>query len=234
VKHVFKEHLVLQFNCTNTVEGVLLEDTGVELEVDGDGWELESEVKCPEIKYGSTGTCYVCLSRSEEDDGFATKANVECELKFNLIDVDPATGEHESEGFEELFPLEPVSVTTADFLAKVTVPDFRATWEQMGEDNQAAESFGLKFKTIGEAVSRCIDFIGMQPCENTAVAQPKSKTHMILLSGVFVGGVKVLARCHLKLDPNATAGGSILKIIVRCNDANVSQLVADGFDDPNV
>jgi hypothetical protein len=48
-----------------------------------------------------------------------TQANVECELKFNLIDVDPATGEHESEGFEELFPLEPVSVTTADFLAKV-------------------------------------------------------------------------------------------------------------------
>ncbi len=96
------------------------------------------------------------------------KATIECELKFNLIDVDPATGEHESEGFEESFPLEPLVVTTADFIAKFTVPDFRATWESISEDNQAGESFGLKFKSIGEAVSRCIDFIGMQPCENTA------------------------------------------------------------------
>ena len=56
-------------------------------------------------------------------------ASFACELKFNVVQVDPATGEPEGEGFDEEYPLEDLDVSTSDFVAKVAVSDFRRAWE---------------------------------------------------------------------------------------------------------
>jgi coatomer protein complex subunit gamma len=49
-----------------------------------------------------------------------------------VVQVDPASGEDESEAFEEEYPLEELEISPSDYMAKVTVPDFRKAWEAVG------------------------------------------------------------------------------------------------------
>ncbi len=112
--------------------------------------------------------------------------------------------------------------------SQVSVIDFRRSWEQMGSDCEVIENFSLQFRGLGDAVSGVIDFLGMQPCDGTHVvpvdADPK-KTHMLHLSGVFIGNVSVLARAQVKL--GGESGGALLRIAIRSEDQNISQLVSD-------
>ncbi len=111
---------------------------------------------------------------------------------------------------------------------QVSVVDFQRSWQEMGPDTEVIESFSLQFRGLADAVSGVIDFLGMQPCDSThlvpAVTDP-SKPHMLHLSGVFIDNVSVLARAQLKL--GGESGGTLLRIAVRSEDPDVSQLVAD-------
>lgn len=61
----------------------------------------------------------------------------------------------------------------------------------------------------------------MQALEDSAL--PKSNTvHTLLLSGTFLGGVAVLARCRMTF---STATGVAFELAVRSADVNVSQIV---------
>lgn len=61
-KHVFAEHVVLQFKVTNTVNDQLLSNVSVGFAMDPDDvWQVHSVVVLKELAYGKTGSCYVCL-----------------------------------------------------------------------------------------------------------------------------------------------------------------------------
>lgn len=61
-KHVFSEHLVLQFKVMNTVNDQLLTNVSVGFAMDPDDvWQVHSVVPLKELAYGKTGSCYVCL-----------------------------------------------------------------------------------------------------------------------------------------------------------------------------
>jgi len=61
-KHVFPEHLVLQFKVLNTVNDQLLSNVTVGFIMEPDDvWQVHSVVPLKELAYGKTGSCYVCL-----------------------------------------------------------------------------------------------------------------------------------------------------------------------------
>ena len=68
-----------------------------------------------------------------------------------------------------------------------------------------------------------VDFMGMAPCEGTGAVPADTNAHMILLAGIFIGGVMVLVRGQVGM----TANGCVLKIKVRSSDQEISQIVAD-------
>ena len=168
------------------------------------------------------GVAYVAFKRNPEAGFPAT--SFPCEMKFNVADCDPDTMEPDGDGYEDVFPLEAVELNTSEFMAKVPVSNFRAAWEALGEDGEVLESFALSFKTVPEAVTAVLDFLGMAPCDGTGVVKDGSTKHNAYLSGVFLGGVKVLARMAIVIDD---AQGCVLKIAVRSEDADISRLVAD-------
>ncbi|CAM9356473.1 unnamed protein product [Phaeothamnion confervicola] len=232
VKHVFATHVVLDFAVSNTINDQMLRD--VRVAVTGSEPELfvmEAEVALPMLKYDQKGHCYVVLRRAV--DAPIEPATFTAELHFRVVDVDPVTGEVEGDedGFPEEYPLEDFELVTADFMAKVSLGDFRRSWEQMGADGEVLQKFQLPIKRIDEAVSAVIDFLGMQPCDGTASVQQqqaaggaKVPPHQLHLSGVFVGNVPVLVRAQLQL---SEVGECHLKIAVRSDNTNVSQMVAE-------
>lgn len=226
IKHVMPEHIILQFLIQNTVEDQRLVNCTVAIEGDSECFEVAGEVAAESIKYGETVNAFTVVTRNL--DAPLAPCNFECGLRFGVIQVDPKTAEDESDPFEEEYPLEELELATSDFMAKVSVPDFRQGWEQVGNTNEVLEKFALQFKKQDDAVAAVIDFLGMQPCDGTGQIKPGEggkKPHMLHLSGVFVGGTQVLARAQVAAQGDSS--GVLLKIAVRSDDPTVSRMVAD-------
>ncbi|KAJ1419563.1 adaptin N terminal region-domain-containing protein [Ochromonadaceae sp. CCMP2298] len=228
VKHIFADHVVLQFNILNTIDDQQLQDVTVNVEVgDPDVYTVESVVPAPVARYGEQACCFVSLKRTAQDFSPVTMS---CELTFRMVQVDPVTGEVEGDekGFDEEFPLEDLEVATNDFMAKVSLGDFRRSWDQMGSDGEVLEKFALQFKKLEEAVAAIVDFLGMQPVDGTGTVAADTaatrKPHTLHLSGVFVGNVPVMVRAQLQMDD---ASGVVLKMAVRSQSQEVSQIVAE-------
>lgn len=225
IKHVFPNGaIVLQFTVTNTLEEQRLDNVTVAVDVDSAQFSVTGEIPTEGITYGTTKNCFTVLQSNDGEAAFGSSSFC-AELKFTVVQVDPATGEEEGDTFEEEYPLEDLEISTADFMAKVSVPDFRKGWESLGNDNEVLEKFALQFRGMDLALSAVIDFLGMQPCDGTGVvkAADGGKPHMLHLSGVFVSGEQVLARAQLAMQD----GSAVLKIAVRSESEQVSRLVAD-------
>ena len=69
----------------------------------------------------------------------------------------------------------------------------------------------------------------MQPCEGTEVIPSNSRSHTCLLSGVYIGNVKVLVRLSFGIDSSKEVA---MKLAVRSEDVTVSdaihEIVASG------
>eukprot|EP00980_Cylindrotheca_fusiformis_P012278 scaffold3001_cov122-Cylindrotheca_fusiformis.AAC.3 len=225
-KHIFQNHVVLQFSVQNTIDDQRLDNVTVLVDDShADAFTASGEVPVSGIKYGENKSCFTVLERNPDVE--LSPSQFTCELRFTVVQVDPASGEEEGETFEEEYPLEDLEISTSDFMAKVTVPDFRKAWEAAGNVNEVLEKFALQFRKMSDALTAIIDFLGMQPCDGTGTVKPNSagKPHMLHMSGVFVSGQQVLARAQVAMQGDS--GGVVLKIAVRSDDANVSRIVAD-------
>lgn len=228
IKHIMAEYVVLQFTVQNTIDDQRLDSCTVSVEGSDDGalYEVAGVVAADPIKYGDTKHCFTVLKRSL--DQAMAPTTFAAELHFKVVQVDSSTGEEEGDAFDEEYPLEDLEIATSDFMAKVPVGDFRKSWESIGNANEVLEKFALQFQSIDDAVAAVVGYLGMHPCDGTGSVKEASKAggkpHMLHLSGVFVGGTNVLARAQVGKDANA---GVILKIAVRSDKADISQLVAN-------
>jgi coatomer protein complex subunit gamma len=226
-KHIFQNHIVLQFSVQNTIEDQRLDNVTVLIDdSESEVFSASGEIATEGIRYGESKNCFTVLERNA--DAPLASSNFTCELRFTVVQVDPATGEEEGDTFEEEYPLEDLEISTSDFMAKVTVPDFRKAWETVGNANEVLEKYALQFKKMEDAVSAVVDFLGMQPCDGTGSVKAiaAGKPHMLHLSGVFVSGQQVLARAQIAMQ-GENGSGVILKIAVRSDDETVSRMVAD-------
>jgi coatomer protein complex subunit gamma len=218
IKHVFPGHIVLQFDCTNTLADQLLEKVRVELEL-GEGWELVKEVAAPSLQYNVGGTIY-CVVATPADLGECV-TTIAANLKFTVKDCDPNTGEPDSdEGYDDEYQLEDIEIAVADYVQRVMKGNFGPAWEELGEENELEETFSLPFKSLEEAVKNIVVYLGLQPCERSDKVPEGKSSHTLLLSGVFRGGHQVLVRTKLAL-----SDGVAMLLTVRSEDSMVAEIM---------
>jgi coatomer protein complex subunit gamma len=135
----------------------------------------------------------------------------------------PPAGEAEEDGYEDEYQLEEVDVTFADYIKPIAVANFRKAWEDMGEDNERADDYGLgQREGLQEAVEAVINILGMQPCEGSEAVPPNARSHTVLLAGLFVGHQQALVRLSFGID----AGNSVaMKLVVRAEAPEISDAV---------
>uniref|UniRef100_A0A915M3L4 Coatomer subunit gamma n=1 Tax=Meloidogyne javanica TaxID=6303 RepID=A0A915M3L4_MELJA len=148
VKHVFNDYVLLQFDCRNTVNDQLLEDVYVHLEPqdepddESDNWQIELNLPIKSLPVSKTDVNYVLLKMPE--DGRLT-GTFNATLKFKVRDVDPATGEPESEEFyADVYALESIEVTIADYLLPIlSKGSFSTAWEALTDKYEVDETYAL-------------------------------------------------------------------------------------------
>lgn len=97
VKHLYAGHLVLQFDCTNTLDDQILENVTVQVE-NSDGYEVVHKVPCPLLKFHASGSTYTALRLL--DDPLTVTGTFTNLLKFKVKDCDPS-GEPDDEGYDD-------------------------------------------------------------------------------------------------------------------------------------
>jgi len=222
VKHTFAQHIVLQFDCTNTLNANLLENVSGAVEAP-EGFEVLVSVPIAKLEYNICGTCYVAVAMP--DSIVASTGTFSAKLEYTIKDCDPNSGlPTNDEGVDDDYILEDLEIGVSDHIQRQAKASFGTAWEELGDENELQETFALpEIRTLDEAVRNIISFLGLQPCEWSDKVPEGKSHHSLLLSGVFRGGFPVLVRAKLALSPG---GGVTMQLSVRSGDDEVSELVA--------
>lgn len=222
VKHVFAEHMVFQFNCTNTLQDVVLEKISVKMDVNAlKGAKVVNVIPLDSLPYGTPGITYVAVKMPKESIATGTCQNT---LKFVTKEIDPSTGEPEDTGNEDEYQLEDCEVTVSDYVRKLFAHNWQEKWDEIGDEFEAVETYALStMKSLQDAVKEITDFLGMQACDRTDQAPGKKTKHILLLSGEFLGAVPVMARSRMKF---VEGQGVQMELTIRSKSDDVSIALA--------
>lgn len=212
VKHVFAEHIVLQYNVTNTLAEMVLED--IVMVVGGlveAGLEEEFILPITSLSAASpSGVVYVSLKRdSVLPFPLATLSNT---LRFVSKEVDPTSGEPEPEGYQDEYQTEELDLGVADYVQQADV-DFAATWDTL--EASASETFALTaLESLDASCSTLIEILGMRALGGTETPANPS-VHTMMLAGRLAcptGLELVLARVRMMYQPS---DGVTMELAVR-------------------
>ncbi len=240
-KHIFARHLVIEFDCRNTVNELVLENVTVRLlQTSGNGDGAPSiaalrplfAVPIERLVWDEPQSCYVAY---EFDPTTHQEVSFASALSFTAVEVDTATGECIGRGSQDEYAMESLDFTMSDYVKYRHVADFPTDWDRLSY--QIVETFELQaMRTIDEAVSAVAQLVGVRAYQNSdrvAGGSTVASTHTMHITASLVA-------CKAKGSPSAVDDvpfsirarfalvnlGVAVEICVRSEDASVSSLVA--------
>lgn len=225
IKHLFKSHIVLQFDVKNTVDGIVLSDVSVISTPSSENEDISEEfiIPTPLLKTDEPGTVYVSFERPTSPAFIAASfTNV---LKFTIKEIDPSTGEPEESGYEDEYQIEDLELTGADYVVPAFAGSFDNIWTSLASADEAEETLALEGpKGIADAVELLVKSLGMQPLDGSDVALSGS-THTLKLYGKSVTGGKVASLIRMAY---SVKSGVTVKINARAEEDGLAALIVGG------
>jgi len=139
VKHIFKEHIVLQYEVKNTLPGTVLEEVSV-VATPAEEEELEEDFIIPAAKLvtDEPGTIYVSFKKVNGEASFPASSFTNV-LKFTTKEIDPTTNEPEETGYDDEYQVEDLDLTGSDYIVPAFAGNFNHVWEQVGAKGDEAQ-----------------------------------------------------------------------------------------------
>ncbi|MCJ1390973.1 coatomer subunit gamma [Xylographa bjoerkii] len=223
VKHIFKDHVVLQYEVKNTIPETVLEDVSVVATPSEEDESLEEEFIIPvsRLNTDEPGTIYVSFRKIGESPFAVTSfTNV---LKFTSKEIDPTTGEPDQSGFDDEYEVEGLELTGSDYVSPAFAGSFDHVWEQTGANgDEASETLQLaNTKSLADATEQLTKALSLQPLDGTDVVLSTS-THTLKLYGKTISGGKVAATVKMAFSAKS---GVTLKISARTEEQGVAALI---------
>jgi coatomer protein complex subunit gamma len=221
VKHMFKQHAVLEFVVQNTVQGITLEDVSVVLTGVEPSWTELGATKINRLEYGQQTALTVVLQKNGGDDrAGALQGNFGAKLTFLVKE------EGDDLGYEDEYPIEGMEVSTGDYMFPRQLPagQFKSAWEQLtAQGVEATQKLSLTYKSLDAAVAGIIQVLNMEACEGTGKVEAGVRGHTLNMSGTFLGGHTCLVKALVGMDQNH---GCVAKIACRAKSEQIAELIA--------
>ncbi|KAI9298530.1 Coatomer, gamma subunit [Neoconidiobolus thromboides FSU 785] len=241
-KHIFNNHIVFEFLCTNTIQEVVLENLIVEMEEEiGSSFDLLTgepideltsigEVPAESISYNTPVATYVIRNKPANVPVAATFSNC---LKFIAKECDPTTGDIEEDGFEDDYTIDTLKLQLSDYmipsiLASNNEGGFHSVWESLDpskdENNcHLVETFELNaVDNLQDTVYLLTDLLGMQLVEGQVVKE-EATLHACNFTGLFLNSIPCAAKIRMTL----RSGIITLELAVRAKDLNLPQAIVN-------
>lgn len=119
VKHVFRKHVVFQFNVANTIPDTVLEQVAVIMQPSPDCGLIEDFIIPIDSLTTQIGQAPIYVSFTRENPQEYAAGSFGCTLKFVSKEVDPSNGQPEEEGYDDEYQLEELDLGAADVSASV-------------------------------------------------------------------------------------------------------------------
>jgi coatomer protein complex subunit gamma len=242
VKHVFKEHIVLQYEVKNTLPDTVLENVSV-VATPAEEDELEEAFILQSERLGTDepGKVYVAFQKVN-GEGSLPVTSFSNVLKFTSKEIDPSTGEPEETGYDDEYEISEFDLTGSDYIIPTFASNFNHLWEQIGASGEEAEETlqlsGMKSiageyngvkriiwnkitDSLLDATEQLTQALSLQPLDGTDVPVNQS-THTLKLLGKSVGGGRVVATVRMAY---SSKSGVTTKITARSEEENVAALV---------
>jgi coatomer subunit gamma len=215
LKHIYGRHVVLQFECVNTLSDQILEDVDVKL-VCPPEYEIKSVVPCKKLLYDKPGSVFIIMEYpSAFLDSLGTFGAT---LEFTVHDCDPTTGTPDpGEGYADVYPLEDFDMGCSDQIrARAAADDWDQTWERSSNAPQASDTFGMSQNDVNEAAKAVCEHLGLPKAAIVGDAVKEIRG-----GGIFRGGAPVLVRARLV----SNASGVTMQLAARSPREDVAQLL---------
>jgi coatomer subunit gamma len=244
IKHVFKEHVVLQFvstfhpnlgnnsnqnhqDITNTLPDTVLTDVSIISTPtdpnDADSTPpLEEDFLIPVTRLNTNepGTVYVAFKNTSGQPYPA--CNFTNILKFTSKEIDPSTGEPEESGYDDEYQIEDLDLGGADWVLPAFAGSWDGVWDSVSSGDEASETLVLGgSKGITEAVTQLASILSLQPLDGSDVPLSTS-THTLKLYGKTVNGGKVAVMVRMAFSAKT---GVTVQIRARTEEDGVAAAV---------
>ncbi|CAK1588250.1 unnamed protein product [Parnassius mnemosyne] len=215
VKHIFARHLVLQFECLNTLSDQLLEKVHIRLDT-VPGYIFLGEVACEQLPYDKQGSVFCILEFPENP--LDTLGSFGAVLEFVVRDCDPTTGLPDpGEGYADTYPLEEIEIGCADqFRTRAVGDDWEASWERAASAHESCDTFGLSQNSVGEAAIAVCEHLNLP---KSAISGDAVKE--IRGCGLWREGAPVLIRARLL----AAQGAVTMQLTARSPREDIATLL---------
>ncbi|WRT67892.1 uncharacterized protein IL334_004866 [Kwoniella shivajii] len=229
VKHIFKEHIVFQFNVSNTIPDTVLEQVAVIMTPSPDSGLTEDFIVPIQSLSASAGSGIGYVSFTRDDPSSYAAGTFGCTLKFVSKEIDPTSGEPEEEGYDDEYQVEELDLGAGDYITPTYVT-FSSEWEKLADKASLTETFALSSsESLKDACKSLIEVLNMLPLGGTETPASNS-VHTLNLSGLVIPNgngpeeksTKVLARCRMTYAPGA---GVTLELGVRAEKEESARLV---------
>ncbi|KAI5860754.1 Coatomer, gamma subunit [Durotheca rogersii] len=223
VKHIFKEHIVLQYEVKNTLPATVLENVSV-VATPSDDEELEEVfiIQAETLPTDEPGKIYVAFKKINGEGSLPTTSfsNI---LKFTSKEIDPMTDRPEENGYDDEYEVADFDLAGSDYVIPTFAGNFNHVWEQVGASGEEAEETmqlsGLS--SIADATEQLTKTLSLQPLEGTDVPVNQT-THQLKLLGKTVNGGRVVATVRMAY---SSKSGVTTKITVRSEEEGVAAIV---------
>ena len=189
IKHIYKEHLVLQYEIKNTMPEVVLEEVSVvatPAEEEDQALEEDFTIPAPKLTPDVPGTVFVSFKKSADVTYPVTSfTNV---LKFTSKEIDPTTGEPDESGYEDEYQVEDLELSGSDYVLPAFAGNFDHAWEQTGANGEEA-SETLQLSSTKSIAGKPLHFLstvgfsGLQDLQQTQPSRLPKPYHFNRLTG---------------------------------------------------
>lgn len=139
VKHIFKEHIVLQYDVKNTLPDTVLENVSMVAQpAEEDELEEVFIIQAEKLATDEPGKIYVAFQKVN-GEGSLPISQFSNLLKFTSKEIDPSTGEPEESGYDDEYEVAEFELSGSDYVIPTFASNFSHIWEQVGAGGDEAQ-----------------------------------------------------------------------------------------------
>ncbi|KRX81091.1 Coatomer subunit gamma-2 [Trichinella sp. T6] len=196
VQHMFLEHIVFQFECSNTLNDQILSNVVVHVKPSSKRWKQVTEIPCEIIRNNDSGFTYVAFQLPRDAD--LLPATFSCVMNCTIKD-----SEDDITDYADEYPLEDLELGVNMQVKPMMKMNFNAIWEDLDGNAEVACTYSLPgYGSIQDAIDKILDCLGMAPCDRSEKASKNKGAHVLLMAGMFRTGSMLAAQAKLALAPS--------------------------------
>lgn len=223
ISHIFKNHVVIEFICKNTIPHIMMENVEIKTELASDQ-EVKALKSFPvaSLKYNDAGSSFLVLGCAAL---LRPVISFDCSVNFAFRDFDESLNVCTGPPTFESFKLSTFEMSFVDYVQPLRVTSFNDSWSSNEFKATASATFELpSLQSIQDSVDLLVSTFGGKTFDNSDRIMPSSTVHTLSIGGLLLtpkGPVPFFVKCRIALINQCIA----LEIQVKSPEQAISDMV---------